>query len=337
MATVPDPMTAPSVRWGILGTGGAAHAFAAALRSGTRSILSAVGSRSFESAEVFAHDLGIESAHSSYQELVNDPQVDVVYVATPHSEHREHALLAIQAGKHVLVEKSFARNIAEATEVFEAAKAAGVFVMEGMWTRFLPHVIGLHDVIARGDIGEIVNITADCGQYIFYDPSHRHYNPDLAGGALLEFGVYPVAFAHDFLGVPDAITAVGALTPNGVDGQVSVVLSYGEQAQAVLSTTLWSTTPAIAAISGTGGRIEVTGPFYTSDATYSVHPMTARPFAFSATYQRGMRYEIAEVARCIADGRTESERMSHQATLDVIATMDEIRRQVGVVYPGEPG
>ncbi len=335
MAVVPDPMTAPSITWGILAPGSIARPFAAAVMTSTRSRVTAVGSRSAERADAFAADFGIPSAYGSYAELVADPDVDAVYVASPPALHRDHAMLAIEAGKHVLVEKSFTRNVAEARDVFGAAKAAGLFAMEGLWTRFLPHVAGLHEVVARGSIGRIVNLAADHGQFIPDDAAHRQYDPATGGGALLEFGVDPVSFAHDFLGVPERVDAVGALTDEGVDGQVSIVLSYPDGAQATLSTTLWTTTPRTAAISGTDGRIEVTGPFFTSDATYAVHPLTGRPFAFSATYPRGMRYEIAEAARCITEGRLESERLPHQVTLDVMATLDEIRRQIGVVYPGE--
>src|SRR5690606_1823835 len=144
-------------------------------------------------------------SHGDYEALVTDPEVDVVYVATPHSHHHEHALLAIRAGKHVLVEKAFTQDAAQAREVLDAARAAGVFVMEAMWTRFLPHVAALRGVIARGEIGRVVSVIADHGQQFPFDPAHRLYAPGLAGGALLDLGVYPVSFAHDLLGAPDTV------------------------------------------------------------------------------------------------------------------------------------
>jgi predicted dehydrogenase len=334
MPRTPDPRTAPSIRWGILGAGGIAGSFADAVAQHTRAQLVAVGSRSRDRAERFATGHGIPTTHLGYQALVDDPHVDAIYVATPHSEHLEHALLAIRAGKHVLVEKAFTRNAAEAEQVFAAAREAGVFVMEAMWTRFLPHVAALHQVLDAGEIGEIINVSADHGQLMAFDPSSRLYDPALAGGALLDLGVYPVSFAHDLLGTPDAVQAVGTLTPTGVDGQVSIVLSYGERTQATLSTTLWAKTPTIAQISGTEGFVEVAGSFY-GPSSFRVTRLDGRVWTFEQPGTKGLQFEAAEVARQVADGAVESPRMSWQGTLDVMRTLDEVRRQVGVVYPGE--
>lgn len=334
MARTEDPRTAPPIRWGILGAGGIAAAFAEAVRSTTRAQIVAVGSRSATRAERFATAHGIPTTHIGYRALVEDPQVDVVYVATPHSEHREHALLAIAAGKHVLVEKAFTRSVGEAQEVFDAASAAGVFVMEAMWTRHLPHVAALHQVVESGEIGEIVTLQADHGQYFEFDPTSRLYDPALAGGALLDLGVYPVSFAHDLLGPPDAVHAVGTRTETGVDGQISMVLSYGERTQAVLSTTLWAATPTTAVISGTEGTITVAGPFYTP-TSFRVQRRDGRSWTFDQPVPHGLQYEAAEVARRVAAGATESPRMTWAGTLAVLRTLDDVRAQVGVVYPGE--
>jgi predicted dehydrogenase len=334
MTHVDDPRTAPPIRWGILGAGGIAGSFADDVNAHTRAQLVAVGSRNRDRSSRFATAHGVPTTHLGYRDLVEDPQVDAVYVATPHSEHRDQALLAIGAGKHVLVEKAFTRNTAEAEEVFAAARAAGVFVMEAMWTRFLPHVAALHQIVSAGEIGDIVNISADHGQRFRYDPASRLFDPALAGGALLDLGVYPISFAHDFLGVPDAVHAVGQLTDTGVDGQVSAVLSYGAQAQATLSTTLWSRTPTRAHISGTEGHIQVEGNFY-APTSFTVSRNDGARWSFDRPAARGLQYEAAEVARCVAAGRTQSERMTWDHTLDVLRTMDEVRRQIGLVYPGE--
>ncbi len=334
MTLVEDPRTAPPIRWGILGAGWIAGSFATAVRSATRAPLVAVGSRDRTRAERFATQHGIPTTHVGYRDLVEDPQVDAVYVATPHSEHKEHALLAIAAGKHVLVEKAFTRNAGEAEEVFAAARAAGVFVMEAMWTRFLPHVAALHQVIESGEIGEVVSLHADHGQHFDLDPASRLYDPALAGGALLDLGVYPVSFAHDLLGVPDAVRAVGTLTETGVDGQVGIVLSYGDRTQAVLHTTLWAKTPTTAAISGTEGRITVAGDFYTP-TSFRVERRDGRSWEFAQPTPHGLQFEAAEVARRVAEGATESPRLTWGDTLAVLRTMDEVRAQVGVVYPGE--
>jgi predicted dehydrogenase len=334
MALTEDPRTAPPIRWGILGAGNIAGSFADAVRAHTRAQLVAVGSRDRDRSERFATAHGIPTTHIGYRDLVEDPQVDAVYVATPHSQHREHALLAIAAGKHVLVEKAFTRNAGEAEEVLAAARAAGVFVMEAMWTRFLPHVAALHQVLEAGEVGEIITLAADHGQHFGFDPASRLFAPELAGGALLDLGVYPVSFAHDLLGVPDAVRAVGTLTETGVDGQISMILSYGERTQAVLSTTLWSKTPTTATISGTEGAITVEGSFY-APTSFQVRRRDGRSWSFQQPGSMGLQYEAAEVARRVAAGDTESPRMTWADTLAVLRTMDEVRAQVGVVYPGE--
>ncbi|SDS88756.1 Predicted dehydrogenase [Paraoerskovia marina] len=330
-----DPKSAPAIRWGILGAGGIAQTFARAVDELTVSTVTAVGSRDLARAEAFAaeHANGAR-AHGSYEELVADPEVDAIYVATPHSHHRDHALLAVAAGKHLLVEKAFTRDATEAQEVFDAAREAGVFVMEAMWTRHLPHVAAMRAVIERGDIGEVVAVHADHGQHFDADPSHRLFAPELAGGALLDLGVYPVSFAMDVLGVPDEVVATGTLTDTGVDGQISIALRYGQRAQATLSTTLWAKTRNGAVIAGTTGRIEIDPWFYTP-TSFRVVPNDGVEAVYTNVAEQGMQYQAAEVARCIAVGRTESSRMPWDETLAVMRTMDEIRRQVGVVYPGE--
>lgn len=334
MAHPPDPRTAPSIGWGVLGAGRIAGAFVTALHARSSSRAVAVGSRSAERGRAFADRYEVPTVHSSYQDLVADPRVDVVYVATPHSEHRDNALLAIAAGKHLLVEKSFTRNAAEAREVLAAAEAAGVFVMEAMWTRFLPHVAAVHQLIDAGEIGEPVSLLADHGQFFPLDPGSRLYDPALAGGALLDLGVYPVSFAHDLLGVPASVRAVGQLTSTGVDGQIGAVLDYGGRLQATVSTTLWAQTPTMALLSGTEGSIRVDGPFY-APSSFRVERRDGRRWSFEQRVPHGLQYEAAEVARCITEGRTESPRMTWAQTLAVMETMDEIRRQIGVVYPGE--
>ena len=334
MARTEDPRTAPPIRWGILGAGNIAAHFATTVSAGTRAQIVAVGSRNRDRAERFATAHGIPTTHVGYRDLVEDPQVDAIYVATPHSEHAENALLAIAAGKHVLVEKPFTRNAAEAERVFAAAKAAGVFAMEAMWTRFLPHVAALHQVIDGGEIGEIVNLRADHGQAMPFDPKGRLFAPSLAGGALLDLGVYTVAWALDFLGDPDTVTAVGRLTETGVDGQVSMVLGYGERAQADLTTTLWAKTPTTSSISGTEGFVRVDGDFY-EPTSFTVQRRDGRTWRFEQPMARTFAHQAAEVARRVAAGQTQSPLMTWDGTLAVQRVMDEVRRQVGVVYPGE--
>src|SRR5690606_24264813 len=325
--TVPDPRTAPPIRWGILGAGGIASSFAEAVRVHTQGRVASVGSRDRVRAERFATAHGVPTTHHGYDELVEDPHVDVVYVATPHSHHREHALLAIAAGKHVLVEKAFTRNEAEAVEVLDAARAAGVFVMEAMWTRFLPHVAALRAVIERGEIGEIVSPHAARGQCFNGGPAPRPLNPHLAGGALLDLGVYPVSFAHDLLGVPTAVHANGGLTETGVDGQVAISLEYEGRPQALLSTTMWSKTPTTAHISGTEGRIEVAGEFY-RPTSFRVIRNDGSEWTFDRPVDGGFQFQAAEVARRVAEGATESPRITLDNSIEVMRTLDSIRAQI---------
>jgi len=333
MSIVPDPRTAPTIRWGILGPGGIAGTFAEAVLGHTRAQIVAVGSRDSTRAERFATKYGIPTTHEGYERLVADPQVEAVYVASPHSEHAEHALLAIEAGKHVLVEKSFTRSAAQAQRVVDAARARGVFVMEAMWTRFLPHVAALRGAIERGEIGEVVSLSADHGQWFDVGPEHRLLNPELAGGALLDLGVYPVSFAHDLLGVPTAVHANGRLTSTGVDGQVAISLEY-PGAQALLSTTLWAKTPTTAHISGTEGRIEVAGEFY-RPTSFRVIRRDGSEWTFDRPVDGGFQFQAAEVARRVAEGATESPRITLDNSLEVMRTLDSIRAQIGLAYPGE--
>ena len=198
--SVPDPMEAPAIRWGVLAPGGIANTFADAVHEGTRSRVVAVGSRSLERAREFAGRHGVERAHGSYADLVADPDVDAVYVASPHSEHHEHALLALRAGKPVLVEKAFTRSLREADEVLETAQAAGLLVAEAMWSRYLPHYDVIRRTVEAGTLGEVVLVDADHGQLLWPNGPARLSQPELAGGALLDLGVYPLSFADHVLG-----------------------------------------------------------------------------------------------------------------------------------------
>ena len=329
-----DPRSAPALRWGILGAGGIAGVFTDSVTRHTASEVVAVGSREQDRAEAFADRHHLGRAHGSYEDLVADPSVEAVYVASPHSEHRDHALLAIDAGKHVLVEKAFTVNAAQAEQVMAAAREQGVFVMEAMWTRFLPHMVVLRDVLARGEIGEVVGLIADHGQNMAHHPAtHRLHDPALAGGALLDLGVYPISFAHDLLGTPDRVAAIGSLTPTDVDGQVSIALGFAER-QASLHTTLHADTATTAVVFGTHGRVEIGRPFY-GPSRFTVVRDDGAHWSFDGLVDAGMQYEAAEVARCVAAGLTQSPLMTWQGTLEVMRTLDEVRSQIGLAYPAE--
>jgi predicted dehydrogenase len=334
---VPDPQDAPPLRWGIVAPGGIANKFAEAVRDFTAGTVVAVGSRDPSRAAEFAEKHGIPRSYGSYADLVADDEVEAVYIASPHSGHREHALLAIDAGKHVLIEKALARNSSEVEDIFAAAQKRRVFAMEAMWTRHLPHMAEVRRRVADGAIGEIVTLAADHGQALDLPNDHRLKNPALAGGALLDLGVYPIAFADDLLGPPADVKALGRLTDTGVDGHVSLILDYGEKTLSLLDTTLWTKTPTTAVVSGTEGSIEIDGDFYAPNVVRLRKADRARTVVeeWGGPLDNGFQFEAAEVARCVADGRQESERMTWASSRAVIGVLDEARRQVGVSYPGE--
>lgn len=336
---VPDPREAPAIRWGVLAPGGIANTFAQSVIEGTASSVVAVGSRSLDRAQDFASRHGIGRAYGSYEELVDDADVDAVYIASPHSEHRSHALLALEAGKPVLVEKSFTRSSAEAREVIAAAAARDLLVAEAMWARYLPHYDVVRQVLDHGLIGDVVLVRADHSQDLHPGGPERLGAPELAGGALLDLGVYCVSFADHVLGPPTSVAARGTLTERGVDATTGIVLTYASGPVAVLTTSMLARTPSSAEIIGTEGRLVLDGTFYSPwtplrllapDGTV----LAERPGGL-AERVHGFSYQAAEFARCLRSGRCESDRMSHAATLRVMSVMDEVRSQVGVRYPGE--
>lgn len=333
----PDPRGAPPLRWGVIAPGGIARNFASVAHEHTASRVVAVGSRSAERAAAFASDFGIDRSYGSYEQLVGDADVQAVYVASPHSEHAAHALLAIQAGKPVLIEKAFTQNATQARQVADAAAARGVALMEAMWSRFLPHYDVIRQLLADGTLGEVTTLTADHGQALDDDPQSRLLNPDLAGGALLDLGIYPISFAFFALGAPSAVAATGVKARTGVDGQVSAVFSYAGQAQALVNTTLFAKTPTVASISGTAARLEIPGDFYMPQPVTVISKDGEQRRWDGNSMQRhaGFAYEIAEFARVVTDGRPESELMPVAETIRILETLDEIRRQIGVRLPGE--
>jgi predicted dehydrogenase len=319
------------VRFGIIGTGGIARAFVRDLAAvpGARAV--AVGSRSRASADRFGDENDVPRRHPSYEALAADPEVDAVYVATPHPLHAQNALAAIGAGKHVLVEKPFTMDAAEAGAVVDAARAAGVFAMEAMWTRFLPHIVRVRELLAAGTLGQIRTVIADHGQIFDPDPSHRLFAPELGGGALLDLGIYPVSFASMVLGEPASVVAAADPAFTGVDGQTSAILRTRDGAHAVVTCTLWSATARRASINGTEGVIDLEPVFY-APTSFTLRREGAEPERFDPVEElagpgKGLRYEAAEVVRCVREGLTESPGMPLDETVSIMRTLDEIRRQ----------
>jgi predicted dehydrogenase len=315
------------LQWGILGTGGIAHTFAEDLRLTDSGVVGAVGSRNQDSADRFADEFGIETRHPSYESLVADPAVDVVYVATPHPSHRENAIMALRAGKPVLVEKPFAMNSDEGAEIVAVAREENLFAMEAMWTRFLPHVAQIRQWLAAGALGDLVTVTADHGQWFPEDPKFRLFAPQLGGGSLLDLGIYPVSFASMILGAPNRIAAVIDPAFTGVDAQTSMVFGYETGAQAVLTCTLRAKSPTRASIVGTDARIEIDGDFY-APATVTLLPRDGKPTRIESTHDgRGLRHQADEVARRLAAGDLESPLMPLDESIAIMETMDAVQAQ----------
>jgi predicted dehydrogenase len=321
-----------TVRWGVVGTGGIASAFVDDLRFVEGAAAVAVGSRTQESADRFAAEHSIGRAHPTYEALVTDDEVDVVYVATPHPGHHAAALMAIEAGKAVLVEKPFTMDAAEAESLVTAARDRGVFLMEAMWARFVPWAVRLRELLADETLGEVREVIADHGQWFPQDASHRLFAPELGGGALLDLGVYPMSFASMVLGTPSKVTAVSDPAFTGVDATTSMLLQYAGGAHAVLTATLTAAGPTTAAVVGTDARVLVDGPFYTPTGfTLTRRDGTSERFD-QPVEGRGMWCEAAEVVRCLREGRLESDVMPLDETVAIMATMDEVRRQIGLTY-----
>jgi predicted dehydrogenase len=320
-------------RWGLMATGGIARTFAQDLAHVPDASLVAVGSRSQASADAFADEFDVPNRHASYAALADDPDVDAVYVSPPHPFHRDATLLALRAGKAVLCEKPFAMDHAEAAEMVDAARSSGTLLVEAMWTRFLPTMVRVREILAAGTLGELVYLTAEHGQWFAEDPSHRLFAPSLGGGALLDLGVYPVSFAHMVLGRPARVTAVGERAFTGVDRTTSAILQYESGAHAVLTTSLAAASSNPAVIYGSEARLELDGWFYTPTSFRVV----SRDGEVLEAYEppaggRGMEHEAIEVGRCLREGLTESPLMPLDETLAVLATLDEIRRQIGLDY-----
>lgn len=281
-----------------------------------------------------AQRLGIERSHSSYDALVRDPDLDIIYVATPHNTHRPCARLALEAGKHTLIEKPLALNGGQGREIADLARRRGLFCMEAYWTAFLPKFDVLRQVLESGVLGQVTAVVADFGEW--FPPSHRIHRPDLAGGPMLDLGTYLISFVLDVLGVPDRLSASGAPTSTGVNGQTAVIMSRGAQ-QAVLHTTILANTPTTAAIAGSQATISIDGPFYQPGG----FTLTALDGRASLRHDEpriaheGLHLQAAEVARRIDAGETGSPLRPLSLNIDVLEVMDEIRRQTGDRFADE--
>lgn len=320
--------------WGILGPGGIARAFAQDLALLQGHTIGAVGSRSLENAQKFAATFG-GTAYGSYEELVADPTIDAIYVATPHPAHHDNVILALNAGKPVLCEKPFSVNAVQAQSMIDAAARNGVALMEAMWARFLPHYAKVREIVESGVLGPILSIHADHGQRLADQGIARLIEPALAGGALLDLGIYPVSFAHMILGTPAQITSTAVMTDQGVDAQTSMIFTYQDGAQAVLTTTMIEQTPCRAVVAGLNGWLEIDRTFYNpaamrvvlNDGTTTEYPNTYRG--------HGLREQAEVFKQLVRSGKLESEILTWKATVEIMKTLDTVREQIGLKYPFE--
>ncbi|MGE6761074.1 Gfo/Idh/MocA family protein [Corallococcus interemptor] len=324
----------PTLRWGVIAPGRIAGGFVWALHRHTGQRVHAVASRDPERAHRFASQYGIPHVHASYEQLVADPNVDIVYVASPHSLHKHQALLAIAAGKHVLVEKPLALDAAEARDIERAARAAGVFAMEALWSRFLPQTLVIERLLHDGVLGDVRLVMADFGGRFDFDPEGRVFNPALGGGALLDIGIYPIWLAHFVLGPRAHVHATGSLPQTGVDGQAALVLTYPTGAQALLHTTLFAETPQEAVIAGTHARLQLESRFFTPTRFTLKAARSDQQLHWSDPSgihgSEGLAWQAAAVAWHIAEGRTESPLHPLQHSIALLETIGAARAQLGV-------
>ncbi len=323
------------IKWGILGLGNIAHAFVEDLKFLTEAEVVAVGSRSDERATAFAQQYNIPNSYGCYEGVVQDPKVDVIYIATPHPSHEECAMLSLKAGKAVLCEKPFTVHAKETDELITCARENKIFLMEAMWSRFLPAIVKVREWLAKGVIGEIRQFKADFGFRCDWKPEGRLLNPKLAGGALLDVGVYPISFASMILGGrPARILSLAHLGITGVDEQFSAVFGYKAGKMALLSGAIRTETPKDAWIIGTEGVIHVPNFWRADSATLWLQGKQAEHYEMPLE-GTGKSYEAAEVMRCLRAGKLESDIMPLDESLGIMKTMDIMRNQWGLLYPFE--
>lgn len=328
-----DPASAPALRWGVIGTGIGSQ-FVASMHGHTPQRTVAIAARNAARTEHVARQLGIQRSYTDNHALIADGEVDAVYIATPHPLHRDLALEAIAAGKHVLIEKPIAMSAAEARDITEAARAAGVLAMEAMWTRYLPQSDILRQILADGLIGQPHLVRADFGPQIPYDPDSRFWSAELGGGGLLDAGIYPINLASLVLGPPTTIVATGTVMPSGLDVTANILITTENNAAALLSTSLVTSLPADAQISGSAGRVEFAAPWFApTQLKVTVGPWGRQQVATWRHHQPegptdGYAFQTTALASYVGEGRVESPLQTHAETVAIMATIDEVRHQL---------
>lgn len=322
------------VRWGIIGLGNIAHQFARGLPFVPGAELAAVASRSREKAEAFGREFGAARCYGSYDEITRDDDVDAVYIATPHPLHCENTIMCLEAGKAVLCEKPFAMNAQQAGRMIAAATEADLFLMEAMWTRFMPLMARLRE-LAESELCDVRLVQADFGFSSGFDPASRVYDPRLGGGAVLDVGVYPVSFASMLLGSPQRIAGFAHLGRTGIDEQNAFVIDYGNSKMALLASAVNLQTARVAYVIGTQGRICIHSPWFMSTRMTLTRADGSEEEMHLPYEANGYNYETAEMMRCMAQGLKESPLLPLGETMEIMRTMDALRAQWELRYPGE--
>jgi len=325
-----------TIKWGIIGCGRIAHKFAKSLQTLDHVELVAGASRTPGRAADFAAAFDMARSHADYEALVAEPEIDAIYVATTHNFHHENVKLCLERGKHVLCEKPLTVNAHQAAELIKLARAKNLFLMEGMWTRFLPSTVRLNELLAAGVIGEVLTLKADFCRKMTDDPEHRLRKKSLAGGALLDLGIYPIAFASMLFGSqPARIQSSAAMGVTGVDERSFYLLDYPAGRTAQLSVSFGYDLPVDAYICGTKGVIHVPGFMHAQDFTICRNGEEPEHVSMPFDMDTGFCFEIAHAMECIRVGKTESDVMPLDETLQIAQTMDLLRTQWGLEYPGE--
>jgi len=327
---------AETIRWGILSTGTIATKFAEGLQSIPDAELLAVGSRSQASADAFGDQFNIARRYDSYEALVQDADIDVIYIGTPHNFHKENTLLCLNHGKAVLCEKPFAINAKESEVMIQTAREKGIFLMEAMWSRYLPVMQRVRQILDDGLLGDVIQFNADFGFMGTFDPTNRQYDPEKGGGALLDIGIYPVSIASMVMGTPNRVQSMAYLGESGVDENAAIILGYpNTPALSIITTTMRVPSHRSAIINGTKGRIRLPDPWWkTEHFTLEIHGEEVQEIQVPID-GNGYNYQAVEVGRCLREGLLESDIMSLDETLSVMQTADQIRAQWGLKYPME--
>ncbi len=321
------------LKWGILGTGIIAKLFAAGLKDVDNIELYAVGSRKTETAEIFAEEFNVSRAYCSYEEVVNDPEVDVIYVATPHNLHFENTIMALDNGKHVLCEKPFGINGKEVRLMIAKAEEKNLFLMEAMWSRFLPNILKAKEIIDSGKIGKIKLITSYFGLRSEHTSEQRHFNKVLGGGSLLDIGIYPVFLSLFVLGKPKSFIATAGIGPTGVDSTLSMTFKYDNDVLSILFSTLIADPDTVSEIHGEKGKI-IFDKWWFTPVKFKVVDSSGNETEFPSEHKgNGYNYEAEEAVKCIREGKIQSSLMSWTESLQLIDMLDAIRKECGIFYP----